>query len=322
MPDSIFQLLGGMLAAKHLFVANELGVFEALGAQPMTLDELAERTSTPARTLRIVVDAMAAAGFLTRDAERYANGPVAAAFLSGSGPADLRPVLRLWDKIVYPQWGKLEEAVRSGASTLGQLPQTEQEIFSTGIAALTARSAHALATTYDFSRHRRVLDIGGGVGSFLTTIARHHKQLKLTLFELPHVARIVRERAAGGSPSPIKIVEGDLFKDQLPKGHDAILLSNVVHLFSPARNHTLFERVARTAAPNARLLLVDFWTDPTHTQPPFAAYMAGEFQIVTGEGDVYSRQEVECWLAATGWRLVEQQPLAGAASLLVAERAS
>ena len=66
------------------------------------------------------------------------------------------------------------------------------------------------------------------------------------------------------------------------------------------------------------MLLVDFWTDPTHTQPLFATLMAGEFLIVAG-GDVYSAAEVQGWLAEAGWSIVGQQPLAGPAALIVAE---
>ena len=72
---------------------------------------------------------------------------------------------------------------------------------------------------------------------------------------------------------------------------------------------------------DARLLLVDLWTNPTHTQPLFAALMAAEFLINSG-GDVYSTAEIRQWLHETGWRLLEQVPLEGPASVIVAETAA
>jgi len=47
-----------IMASKHLFVASELGLFEALGAGPAKLDVLARRTGTPLRTIAIVATAM------------------------------------------------------------------------------------------------------------------------------------------------------------------------------------------------------------------------------------------------------------------------
>jgi hypothetical protein len=119
----------------------------------------------------------------------------------------------------------------------------------------------------------------------------------------------------------LRIVEGDFFTDPLPEDHDAILLANVVHNFLPERNRALLERVCACAPIGARLLLVDFWTDPTHTQPLTAALMAGAFLLVTGEGDVYSADEARGWLQATGWRMLEHYALAGPSSLIVAEKA-
>jgi hypothetical protein len=116
-------------------------------------------------------------------------------------------------------------------------------------------------------------------------------------------------------------VAGDFFTDPIPGGHDAVLIANVIHLFSPARNLELLRRTRAHVPDGTRLLLADFWTDATHTQQPFAALMAGEFLVITGEGDVYSEEEARGWLQGSGWRAVERKPLAGPVSLLVAETA-
>jgi hypothetical protein len=65
--------------------------------------------------------------------------------------------------------------------------------------------------------------------------------------------------------------------------------------------------------------VVDFWTNAAHTEPVFAALMAGEFLLTPGRGDVYSIDDAASWLGQTGWRMVEHKALAGPASLIVAE---
>ncbi len=54
-------------------------------------------------------------------------------------------------------------------------------------------------------------------------------------------------------------------------------MANVIHLFSPDQNRELLRRVRAEVEPGGRLLLFDFWTDPTHTQPLAAALLAAEF---------------------------------------------
>lgn len=321
-PDRIFRLASGFMAAKHLFVAVEMGLFEHLAEGPRSLEQLAGDTGLPARSLRIVLDAVTALGFAEKRGSRYRNSVLAGRYLSGQGEEDLRPFLQFWNRVSYPRWEALEDAVRGDGEyeTARETGDADQAIVSEGIQAITAGTARRLAQTYDFSRHHRVLDLGGGTGSFLTAALTKYPDLSGTLFELPPVAALAHDTVAGaGMDGRVEVVAGDFFEDPLPLGHDVMILANVMHNFGPERNLELLRR-ARTHAPEGgRLLLVDFWTDSTHTQPQFAALMAGEFLLHSGEGDVYSKQELRRWLQSTGWRAVQFRQLAGPASLMVAE---
>jgi len=113
-PEPIMRIAMGFMAAKHLFVAGAIGIFEKLAEGAATADELAGRCGVPSRTLRISANAMLSLGLLEHDGERYRNGPVAAAFLAGNPGPDLRPMLSFWDRISYPAWTRLENAVRTG----------------------------------------------------------------------------------------------------------------------------------------------------------------------------------------------------------------
>src|SRR5262245_59251082 len=116
-PEPILRLAAGFMAAKHLFAANELGLFEALADSPATLAGLAARTGLTRRAARISADAMVALGLLEREGETYRNAAVAAAFLAGQSPADLRPLLRFWDTLSYPAWCELAGALARGPAT-------------------------------------------------------------------------------------------------------------------------------------------------------------------------------------------------------------
>jgi len=175
---------------------------------------------------------------------------------------------------------------------------------------------------HDFSEYRSVLDLGGGTGSFLVALLRKHPRLRTTLFELPTVAPVARLRLHDEADGQhVTVVAGDFFTDAIPTGFDAVILANVVHLFSPERKRELLRRIRHAVPATSRLLLVDFWTDPTHTRPLPAALLAGEFLMIGGEGDVYSEHEVRGWLSACGWQPIEHKALAGVTSLLVAEAA-
>ena len=320
-PDLIFQTIMGFMMSKHLFAAIDLGVFEKLADRPLTLDELAKDLSITHRTARITADAMVALGFWEKQDDRYRNSSVSQTFLSGKTPADLRPFLRFWNHISYPQWQNLEEALRTNRGVGGEvdLDPEQQRIFSEGVAAIQAGPAHALPEKYDFTRHRKVLDLGGGVGEYLVPILDRFPQLEGTLFELPSVTEVARDTlAANPVGSRINIVAGDLFEDAIPEDHDALILANVVHYFDHVRNQELLRRIRERVLAGARVLIADFWTNPQHTEPLFAALMAGEFLTSVG-GDVFSEEEAKGWFRETGWEYLQTIPLEGPISLVVGE---
>ncbi len=321
--EPILKTIAGLHAAKYLFVGSKLGLFEALAEGPLFLDALAEKVEAPPRTVRIVADALVAQGILSCDPARgYTNSATAAAFLAGAPGEDLRPVLQMWDGVVYKQWAHLEDSIRRDRRTYGYFDFTtdEQHLFTSGVASMTGGSARAIAANYDFIRHRSLLDVGGGTGSFVLAARERHPSLEVSLFEMAKTTAAVR-RALAETPGgdAVKIVEGDLFADPIPRGHDVFLVANVLHLYLPERNIELLRRIREACEPGARLLLVDFWTNPQRTEPAFACMLAGQFQIVSGEGDVYSVDVVNEWLEAAGFTPLVHQPFAGAASLIVAE---
>jgi len=319
-PAPIMQVAAGFMAAKHLFAAGELGLFAALADGPLDLDALALAVAAPRRTVRISADAMAALGLLELDAERrYLNSPVTAHYLAGRTPADLRPFLRFWDRLSYPAWNGLEGAIRADSSRPIELDAEGNAIFAAGVEAITAGAAQALAHLPELGPARRLLDVAGGTGSFLLPALTAHPALHATLWEVPEIAEIARGRLAGSPVTDrIEVIGGDALADPIPADHDAILIANFAHLLPPAANAELLRRLRDGSPPGAALLLVDFWTNAAHTEPPIAALLAGEFLLVGGKGDVYSVDEVRSWLTDAGWSFDEHRPLAGPQTLVVA----
>jgi hypothetical protein len=321
-PEPIMKIATGFMAAKFLFAANEIGLFEALAGGPATLQEIADRIGVPSRTAGIVAAAMVSLGLVEQDGGRYRNSAAVAAFLTSKPGPDLRPMLRYFDAISYPVWQNLSQAVRfdGGQGRFAKFDQAQQQIFSAGVEAFTAPVAAALPVAYDFSPHKRLLDVAGGTGSFLVALLRHCPALKGTLFELPQVCAVARQRLANEPErTRIDIVEGDLFSGSLPGDHDVVLVANAVHMFSAAHNLELMRKSRAAVQAGGRLLLVDLWTDPTHSDPAAAALMSGAFLLTSGEGQTYSEQEADEWLDQAGWRKRERKALAGATSLIVAE---
>ena len=69
-PEPILQLATGFMAAKHLFIANEIGLFTALADGPAPLDRLAALTGTARPRVRILADALVTLGLIERQGDQ------------------------------------------------------------------------------------------------------------------------------------------------------------------------------------------------------------------------------------------------------------
>jgi hypothetical protein len=89
-PEPIMRIATGFMAAKFLFTASEIGLFEALACGPANLEQIATRIAVPRRTAGIVVSAMVSLGMIEQEAGCYRNSAAAAVFLAGNQGPDLR----------------------------------------------------------------------------------------------------------------------------------------------------------------------------------------------------------------------------------------
>src|SRR5580704_2876737 len=320
-PDFFGALGASFMGAKMLCVASELDLFTKLADGPRSLDEMVAATGLPARSLEVVLSGLVALGVLDLSSGRYANGREAQAFLAGRTSVDLRPGLRLYNHLVYPMWMGFENTVRTGEPARHGAPSEQfARIFSEGVEAWTLAAARALPALYDFAAHRRLLDVGGGTGSYLLPILARNAELRATLVELPPSADAARRRLADEpAAARIEIVEGDALFDPLPTGHDVVLLAGFLHLFNPEQVVAVLLRVRAAVEPGAKLLLVDQWMDSTHTRPAFGAMLAASYLLISGAGGTYSVDDGGRWLHDTGFRMIEHRLLSGATSLVTAE---
>jgi hypothetical protein len=127
-------------------------------------------------------------------------------------------------------------------------------VASAGIEAILAGPAAALAKKFDFSPHTRLLDIGGGTGSWSIAIAQRHQHLTGAVLELTTAVELARSRvAAAGLAQRIAVLTGDAMTGELPAGYDLFLLANLIHYWSAEQNQDLLQRVRRADQPGATL---------------------------------------------------------------------
>lgn len=144
---------------------------------------------------------------------------------------------------------------------------------------------------YDFGRHRKMLDIGGGSGAFAAAVAALTPRLELAIFDLPDVAPLAESRFEGTeSGRRIRIHEGSFKQDAIPPGHDLITLIRILHDHDDAVAIALLAKIHAALPEGGRLLIVEPMAETEGAEAMGAAYF-GLYLWAMGSGRPRSEQE-------------------------------
>ncbi|MEV7104154.1 methyltransferase [Streptomyces atroolivaceus] len=177
-------------------------------------------------------------------------------------------------------------------------------------------------TRLDFSKIGRLLDVGGGGAAFDIELCRRWPHLQATVFDLPFVCDLTRPRVAQATLSDrIAFAVGDFFTDRLPTGHDAVLLSNILHDWGEDDVQKIIAICADALPTGGQLLICESFVADGKQGPPLAALMSLNMLVETW-GKNYTAAEYSGWLRAAGLEPEGVTPLGGlgANGVLVARK--
>jgi SAM-dependent methyltransferase len=298
------------MKARIILSAAELDFFTLLDERPLTSAELAQRLKADARAVTRILDCLVIFELLIKKNGRYALTEQSA-FFSSRHPESVLPMLlhmnNMWDN-----WMQLTETIREGKnhplkSLLDAKDEGVTKAFIGAMHVIGRGLSREIALSYDLSHFKRLLDMGGGSGTYTIAFLERNQNMTAVIFDLPGVIPLAVERLKdAGYLEKVSLVAGDFYKDELPPGCDLVLLSAIIHQNSPQENLTLFKKIFRALEPGGALLIRDHVMDESRTRPPAGALFAINMLVATAGGDTYTFKEIKDTLEQAGFQAVKQ----------------
>jgi hypothetical protein len=123
---------------------------------------------------------------------------------------------------------------------------------------LTKYEAQACMKYHDFSRYRRILDIGGNSGEFVRQICKRCPGVSATVFDLPLVCDIGLEHIRSESEADrITFIKGNALTDALPEGFDLISFKSMLHDWPEKEAKQFLQKASHSLASGGTLLIFE-----------------------------------------------------------------
>jgi demethylspheroidene O-methyltransferase len=327
----LFDLVSGFVYSQVLRACVELRLFERLAERTLTAAEVAADCRLPADRAERLLAAAVALDLVSRGRDgRYRLGPLGAVMVGNRALAAMIEHHDAFYADLADPVGLLRRAAGdtrmaaywpyAGAADPAKLTRGNVDAYTDLMSASQPLVSEIVLDAYSLRRHRSLLDVGGGDGTFSCAVAERARHLRLTLFDLPPVAERAAARfASAGLSGRARAVGGDFLADPLPGGADVVTLVRVVHDHDDARVLHLFRSIARALEPGGTLLIAEPMAGVAGSEAVGDAYF-GFYLLAMGRGGARTPDAIGRLLLAAGfsnWRLVPTaMPLQ--ASLIVA----
>lgn len=263
------HLIMGFRTTQLIHVAAKLSIADLVKDRPQTPAALAAATNVNARALSRVLRALASLGiFAETGTGEYRLTPLAEPLLSDAGESVRALAILYGDDWFWRAFGSLLQSVKSGEPAfdaihgapffeyLGRHPDAAA-IFDQAMTGYSRQEAAAIVGTYDFSRYRTVIDVGGGQGFLLAAVLGANPAARGILFDQPSVAagaRLLIERE--GLRDRCAIRSGNFF-ESVPAGGDLYLLKSILHDWEDDRIAVILRMCRAAMGEDGRLLVMD-----------------------------------------------------------------
>ena len=332
-PDPIFQMLTGFWVSKTLMAAVEADVFSKVEGRQVAMLELQQLLGMQERPAQSFATALVSLGLLEYKGSKFSNSPHASAFLVKQKPSYMGGFIRMVDERVYKAWEQLSwslannrpVAAESGGDAESLFDDDKQEKgmqeivkFTHAMYGVSIGPAMALAKAFDFTKHKSLIDIGGGSGAYSIWVAKGNPNMTATVADLAPVCRVAEQYIESyGLASRVKTIPLDFWKQDIPAGHDVAFLSHILHDYNEEKDIALLKKVYAALPKDGAVIISEWMLNDDKSGPVPSAMMGLNMIVETNGGRGYSFAEISEMLTKAGFENMEKRPLAGPAQIAI-----
>jgi len=311
-PGDLLEISGYFWKTAALHAAVKLDVFTVVGDGQSTADEISRQLDGARRGVERLLDALVAMDLLVKSDGKYANCPSGRTFLSKNSAKYVGHIIMHHHHLVE-SWSKLDQAVQSGEPIRSRSSFSKaewRESFLMGMFNMAMGLAPQLVPQIDLTSRKRMLDLGGGPGTYGIHFCLHNPHLRAEVYDLPTTRPFAEKTIQQFELSDrINFVDGNYLEDPIKGRYDIAWLSHVLHGEGPQDCRMIIQKAVDALDPQGIIIIHEFILNNSMDSPLFPALFSLNMLLGTDSGRSYSEQQLTDMLLAAGVKNIRRIPL-------------
>lgn len=282
-------------------------------------EQIAERAASDIRATRRVLNALVTMDVLVKNGNKYQHTEMSRKYLV-SDAEESRYQGLLHSAYGWKNWSALPDIVESGDLPERRTVFDDDHRYRNFILAMhdyQKQHAKQVAEALNLEPEEKVLDCGGGPGTFARAFKRAQPEAAVTLFDLPDGIEIAKELT---KDVEIEFIGGDFFEDELGGPYDTVFLSNIIHSWSPEDNRTLLSIINNNLCRGGQLIIRDRFVQDDGTTSKETMIFSLHMLVNNCVGGCYPVSEVQEWLSDTHYSRADYDTVGDHTELIIAEK--
>ena len=262
-PVKAFEILGGMFNTQVVVALAQLNVFETIGHEVKTIDELATACNANKNVLLRTLRYATHIDIVHNADGKYALTETGKFFLKDS-PGSLCGSMNFLSKRPWrDSWDNFSHCLKTGEPAFNNVfgmpffeyldkNQEYGKVFNDYMMKLTNMSSPLIPNYYDFGSFSTICDVGGGQGILLKAILEKYTGCKGILFDMESV---LQHHVMGELANRTEFVSGSFF-DTIPNA-DCMLLKTVIHDWNNENSIRILNNCKNALNKGGKIILVE-----------------------------------------------------------------
>jgi hypothetical protein len=303
--------VSSFMPARIILTANHYRIFDYCEAGGKTAASLSRALKTDGRATELLLNSLVSVGLLKKNGDRYSNAVLSSRYLVRGKPEYQGDIMDHYN-VLWDNWSGLDTVLKTGKPFR---KAHDHESFILGMNNIAALKGGDVIKALDLRGVQRLLDLGGGPGTYSIAFAR--KKIDVTLLDYPDTLRIsgrlIRE---AGLEKKIRLLPGDFTKSEWGGGYDMVFISQIFHSYTAGECLGLLRKSRAALNPGGRVAVQEFYLDETRANPPVGAIFAINMLVNTPGGRTYTPMEMSGWMKKAGFVRIEKKLLSDTVLLI------